>query len=52
MNIIIGTGFVIVGTAATAAIIADDGTGVGVLDDVLLPGTLGLVGKGAQMVLP
>lgn len=45
-----GIGLVVIGGLATAALLTDDATGIGVLDDTAIPVTAGMVAKGFEMV--
>ncbi len=45
-----GVGLIIAGGILTVILVADDATGIGVLDDPLIAGTGGMVVKGASMV--
>jgi len=45
-----GVTLITVGVIGTAVLAADDLSGIGVLDDVLIPVTVGLVIVGASMV--
>jgi len=49
MDIVKGVGLIIVGGILTAVLIADDATGIGVLDDPLIVGTGAMVARGASM---
>jgi hypothetical protein len=51
--VLVGAGVTLItaGVIGTALLAADDVTGVGVADDVLIPATIGLVFVGAGMVM-